>query len=228
MLKIGVVLSGCGFLDGAEINEAVCTLLAIDRQGAKSVAFAPDAPQADVVDHTNGDPTKKSAAGPARNMMMEAARIVRGEISPTANLNVNDLDALVFPGGFGAAKNLCNFAAAGPECTIRPEIAQAIRDAHKLQKPIGAICIAPALVAAAFRGTAVHPTLTIGDDAGTAASLEKMGARHVNCSISECVVDELHKIVSTPAYMYRARISQAAQGIDRLITEVIRLAKARG
>lgn len=217
--RIGVVLAGCGFQDGAEINEAVLTLLAIDKAGHASFAFAPDAHQAGVVDHY-----KKSPAQESRNILAESARIVRGAIRPVSELNIHEIDALIFPGGFGAAKNLCNFATAGADCAVRPEILTIIRDAHAAGIPIGAICISPAILAAAFRGTGVHPVLTIGNDAGTAAALEKMGARHKNCNVRDCVVDESCKIVTTPAYMYPARLSEAAEGIEKLVHAVVRLA----
>lgn len=219
MKNISIVLAGCGFLDGAEIHESVCALLALDRLGYKYSAFAPDAPQADVVDHIH-----KKPGGPPRNIMIEAARIVRGDIRSTSELYMKDFDAIVFPGGFGAAKNLCNFASAGADCVARPEIVAVLREAHRLGKPIGAICIAPALVAAAFRGTDVHPILTIGNDSGTAAALEKMGAKHQNCDVRNCIVDEKNKIVSTPAYMLARRISEASEGIEKLVAAVARLA----
>jgi enhancing lycopene biosynthesis protein 2 len=219
MTHFAVVLSGCGYLDGAEIHESVCTLLAIDRIGAEWTAFAPDAPQSDVVDHVNRTP-----GGHPRNILAESARIARGHIHPTTALEVSKFDALVFPGGFGAAKNLCNFATAGADCQARPEIVTVIREAHRLGKPIGAICIAPAVIAAAFRGTPVHPTLTIGNDASTAKALASMGANHQNCDVRHCVVDEAARIVTTPAYMLAKRIGEAAEGIERLVKEVARLA----
>lgn len=219
MTKFAVLLSGCGFLDGSEIHESVATLIAIDRRGIEWEAYAPDVSQSDVVDHRTRTP-----GGPARSVLAEAARIARGRVQPTTALDAKKVDAIVLPGGFGAAKNLCNFAAAGADCAVRPEIAAALREAHRLGKPIGAVCIAPALVAATFRGTDVHPTLTIGNDPGTARVLETMGARHQNCDVRHCVVDEKNRIVSTPAYMYDTRVSDAAAGIDALVGEVARLA----
>ncbi len=219
MIQVGVILSGCGFLDGAEIHEAVSTLLALDRAGATWVAFAPDVAQADVVDHAASTPESG-----ARNVLRESARIVRGEIEPTTALDMAKLDALVLPGGFGAAKNLCDFATAGPAARVRPEIQAALRDAHRRGKPIGAICIAPALVAASFRGTDVHPELTIGDDPETARALVSMGAIHRTCDVRSVVVDRKNRIVSTPAYMLARRISEAAEGIEKLVAEVLRLA----
>lgn len=229
MTRIAVVLSGCGFLDGAEITEAVSTLIALDRHGADWVAFAPDAPAADLVDHR-----LQKGGGEPRNIMTESARITRGRIEPLSTLDMGAtrgstagipaFDAIVFPGGFGVAKNLCNFAVAGPECTVLPELKNALREAHRLRKPIGAICIAPALVAAAFRGTSVAPLLTIGNDPGTAAALTAMGARHENCDVHQCVVDEANLIVSTPAYMFKPKASEAADAILALVRHVVRLA----
>jgi len=226
MAKFAVILSGCGFLDGSEIHESVATLLAIDRLGIEWEAYAPDANQTDVIDHVTRARAGSQSSG-GRNILSESARIVRGRIRPMASLDPTNIDAILLPGGYGAAKNLCNFAAAGADCSVRPEVAAALRKAHSLGKPIGAICIAPAVVAAAFRGTDTHPTLTIGTDAATAKALEAMGARHRNCDVRDCVVDEKNRIVSTPAYMTATRISEAAEGIEKLVSEVARLAVVR-
>jgi enhancing lycopene biosynthesis protein 2 len=220
MTKVGVCLSGCGFLDGSEIHEAVLTLLALDRAGAEIVCMAPDAPQRDVVDHRTGKPT-----GEQRNVLAEAARIARGRIVDVAGVKAADLDALVFPGGFGAAKNLCDFALAGADASADEAVARLVRDMHAARKPIGAVCIAPALIASAFKGSPTHPELTIGNDAGTAQALESMGARHTTCPVTEFRVDEANRIVSTPAYMYDERISNVAQGVEKLVGEVLRLAQ---
>jgi len=220
MTKVGVCLSGCGYLDGSEIHEAVLTLLALDRAGAQIVCMAPDAPQREVVDHRTG-----KASGETRNMLCEAARIARGKIVDVAQVKAAELDALIFPGGFGAAKNLCDFALAGADAKANATIARLVRDMHAARKPIGAVCIAPALLASAFKGSATHPKLTIGNDKGTAQALEKMGARHEACPVTEFRVDEENRIVSTPAYMYDERISNVAQGVERLVGEVLRLAR---
>jgi enhancing lycopene biosynthesis protein 2 len=220
MTKVGVCLSGCGFLDGSEIHEAVLTLLALDRAGAEIVCMAPDAPQRDVIDHRSG-----KATGETRNVMAEAARIARGKIVDVAKVKASDLDALVFPGGFGAAKNLCDFALAGPDARANEVVARLVREMHAARKPIGAVCIAPALIASAFKGSSTHPKLTIGNDAGTAKALEGMGARHESCPVTEFRVDEQNRIVSTPAYMYDERISNVAKGVEKLVGEVLRLAQ---
>lgn len=218
MKKVGVVLSGCGVKDGAEIHESVLTLLAIDRAGARAVCLAPDVPQAAVTNHLTGKP-----AGGARNVLEESARIARGEIRDIKTVKVSDVDALVFPGGFGAALNLCDFASKGGDCTVQPEVARLIREVRAAGKPLGFICIAPA-IAARVLGAEHKVQLTIGDDAGTAKALEKMGAKHVKCAVRDVVVDAANKVVSTPAYMLAGRISEAADGIEKLVKKVLELA----
>lgn len=215
--KIGVVLSGCGVMDGSEIHEAVLTLLALDRAGAKAVCMAPDIEQSDVVDHAAGKPASET-----RRVLVEAARIARGEIRNVADVKEGDVDALVFPGGFGAAKNLCDFARNGSDAKVNPDVARLARDVHKAGKPLGAICIAPALVAALFRGEK-QVELTIGNDAGTAAKLEAMGARHVIRKVDEIHVDRKNKLVTTPAYMLARSIGEAATGIEKLVKAVLDL-----
>lgn len=218
---VGVVLSGCGFLDGSEIHEAVCTLLFLDRAGATVRCYAPDVAQQHVVDHRRGEP----APGETRNVLVESARIARGKIEPLDRADPERLDALILPGGFGAAKNLSNFATAGGEAAARPELVALLRGMHQRGKPIGVVCIAPAVLAAALRGTSTHATLTIGDDAGTAEALERMGAVHRTCPVTEFVVDEANRIVSTPAYMYDARISEIAAGVEKLVTAVVEMCR---
>ncbi len=222
MVKVGVVLAGCGFLDGSEIHEAVLTLLFLDRAGAQVVCMAPDIAQKHVVDHRTFKPT-----GEQRNVLAEAARIARGKIVDIAVVQACDLDGVILPGGFGAAKNLCDFATAGPNATPHAEVARLVRDMHAAKKPIGAVCISPAVVASAFKGSAVHATMTIGEDAGTASALEAMGAVHVKCPVKEFRVDEANRVVTTPAYMYEARIAEVAVGIEKLVGEVLRLAAAK-
>jgi len=213
--RVAVLLSGCGFLDGSEIHEAVCTLLAIDRAGATYQAFAPDKPQIDVVNHALQQP----AAGEQRNVLVEAGRIARGNVQPVSKLKMADHDAVVLPGGYGAAKNLVNYAVKGVDCDIDPAVAQVLKEAHSLKKPIGAICIAPVVIARAL-GT-VHPTLTIGSDEATAADIEKLGGRHQQAATTDIAVDETNRIVSTPAYMTAERISQVWEGVSKLVDRVL-------
>jgi enhancing lycopene biosynthesis protein 2 len=208
--RIGVVLSGCGVYDGSEIHEAVFTLLAIDRNGAEAVCMAPNT-EFPEVNHLTG-----AVTGAKRNALVESARIARGKIRCLKEVHAADLDAIVFPGGFGAAKNLCNFAEKGAGAEIHPEVARLLREMAAARKPICAICIAPTLVAATL-GKEYGPQVTIGTDVGTAAAINATGGRHVECPVSEFVVDRENRIVSTPAYMLAERISEAADGIERAI-----------
>jgi enhancing lycopene biosynthesis protein 2 len=216
MKKIGVVLSGCGVRDGSEIHEAVFTLLAIDQAGCEAVCMAPDA-EFPVTDHLT-----MRESGEKRNVLVESARIARGNIRNIRDVTAVDMDAIIFPGGFGAAKNLCDFAVNGAGATAHPEVVRLLKEMAAARKPIGAICIAPALIATVL-GKEYATILTIGTDAGTAAELEKTGARHQECPVTEFVVDAKNKIVSTPAYMLANRISEAYEGIEKCVREVIKL-----
>jgi enhancing lycopene biosynthesis protein 2 len=216
--RVAVVLSGCGFLDGAEIQEAVCTLLSLDRRKARVQAFAPDVPQMHVVDHLRGEP----AAGAARGVLAESARIVRGQVKDLALARAADFDALVFPGGYGAAKNLCSYAVEGRKLQVNPEVARLVREIHSAQKPIGFICIAPVIGAKLLGGGGVK--LTIGNDPGTAADVESFGAKHVVCKVEEACVDERLKVVSTPAYMLGPSVGPVSQGIDKLVSALLEMA----
>jgi len=220
MKRIGVVLSGCGVYDGSEIHEAVLALLYLDKAGAEVQCFAPDKPQRDVINHLKGE----TAAGEQRNVLVEAARIARGNIKPLSELSVEALDALVFPGGFGAAKNLSAFAVEGPAGEVEAEVGRVIRAAVDQGKVVGAICIAPAVIAKALEGTGRTPKLTIGTDSGTAGALETMGALHCSASVSEVCVDEGNRLVSTPAYMLGQSIAEVAVGIEAFVTKVMELA----
>lgn len=217
MKKVGVVLSGSGVYDGSEIHEAVITLLAIAREGAEAVCFAPDKTQTDVINHLTGDPMIES-----RNVLIEAARIARGSIQPLAQASANDLDALVVPGGFGAAKNLSSFASLGGECAVDAGLKRLALEMHQAGKPLGFICIAPAMLPKIFD---FPLRLTIGTDIDTAEVLEDMGAEHVPCPVDDIVVDEENKVVTTPAYMLAQNIAEAASGIEKLVARVLVLAE---
>jgi enhancing lycopene biosynthesis protein 2 len=219
MARVGVILSGCGVQDGSEIHEAVLTLLALDRAGADAVVAAPDRDQAEVVDHRTG---KKSRS--RRNVLTESARIARGAISDVADLRADDLDAVVLPGGFGAAKNLSTFAVDGADCTVDEDVAKLLRAMHKAGKPIAALCIAPAILARVL-GKKAAPDLTVGNDPDTAAALEKMGAKHHETSVTQVLVDDANRIVSTPCYMLAERIGDVATGIEKAVGTVLRLAE---
>jgi enhancing lycopene biosynthesis protein 2 len=216
MKKIGVVLSGCGVYDGSEIQEAVFTLLAIDRQGCEAVCMAPDV-DLSVINHLTSQET-----GEKRSVLVESARIARGAIRDIKGVTAAELDAIVFPGGFGAAKNLCDFAMKGSAASVNPEVSRLLKEMAVAKKPIGAVCIAPALIAAVL-GREYAPTVTIGTDAGTAAEIDKTGAIHQTCPVTEFVIDRKNKLVTSPAYMLAKRISEVAEGIDKCVKEVIDL-----
>ena len=214
--KVGVLLSGCGVYDGSEIHEAVITLLALDRAGAETICLAPDVPQAHVVNHLTGE----EETGAVRNVLVEAARIARGEIKDLAKVSAADLDALIIPGGFGAAKNLSDFAFKGPDGTVQPEVSRILNEMTDAGKPVGAICIAPATLTMSL-GKKLNPEVTIGSDQGTAAAIEALGGKHVSSMVQDIVVDSRNKIVTTPAYMLGPGIKDVAQGIEKLVAEVL-------
>jgi enhancing lycopene biosynthesis protein 2 len=216
--KVGVVLSGCGVYDGAEIHESVVVLLAIDRLGAEAVMCAPDVEQMHVVNHLTGEVDE----GAKRNVLVESARIARGSIRDVATVNADELDALILPGGFGAAKNLCDFAVKGVDCEVDPGVAALVRAVHAQAKPVAAVCIAPALLAKVLGDES--PALTIGNDVATAGALESMGAAHVECPVKEFVVDRERKLVSSPAYMLAENISEAAEGIEKTVQTLLEMA----
>jgi enhancing lycopene biosynthesis protein 2 len=216
--KIGVVLSGCGVYDGAEIHESVVTLLAIDRLGGKAVMCAPDVTQLHVVNHLTGEVEE----GAERNVLVESARIARGEIRDVTSVMADELDALILPGGFGAAKNLCDFAVKGSDCDVDPGVAALVRAVHQQGKPVAAVCIAPALIARVLGDEG--PQLTIGNDADTADALQTMGAAHIDCPVNEFVVDHDRKLISSPAYMLASNISEAAEGIERTVEALLEMA----
>lgn len=218
MPNVGVLLSGCGFLDGAEIHEAVLTLLALDQKKATIVCCAPDADQPAVVDHRTKQP-----AAVQRNMLAEAARIARCEIRDAAQVKAAQLDALILPGGFGAAKNLCSFATDGPNCSVLPAAEKLVGDMLVAGKPIGAICIAPALLARVAQLRKCRLKLTIGNDPCTAKAIAAMGCEHENCAVTEICVDKPNKVVSTPAYMLGPGPAAVNEGIRKLVDQVLAL-----
>ncbi|MES2817471.1 MAG: isoprenoid biosynthesis glyoxalase ElbB [Pseudomonadota bacterium] len=213
--KIAVVLSGCGVYDGAEIQESVITLLRLDQRGAQVQCFAPNVPQLHVVDHYSGDEMAES-----RNVLVEAARIVRGQIKDVREAKVEDFDALILPGGFGVAKNLSDFAVSGANCQVQPDVLALAQAFAAANKPIGLICIAPVLAAQIY-GAGV--TCTVGNDADTTAELGKMGVNHEECEVGEIVEDTARKLISTPAYMLAQSISEVSSGINKLVDRVLEL-----
>ncbi len=214
MGKVAVVLSGCGVYDGAEIHESVLTLLRLSELGVSYQCLAPNIEQMHVVNHLTGE----VAEGERRNVLVEAARIARGDVLDLKEARADDYDALFVPGGFGAAKNLCDFAVKGADMTVQPDFLKFAVDMHKAGKPIGLMCIAPAMSARIF-GEGVD--CTIGTDAETAAAIEAMGGNHINCPVEEAVIDRQRKLVTTPAYMLAGNVAEAASGIHRLVDEVL-------
>jgi enhancing lycopene biosynthesis protein 2 len=219
MKKVAVILSGCGVYDGSEIHEAVLTLLALARAGAKVTCTAPDIAQKHVINHVKGEVMEDED----RNLMLEAARISRGDIQPLDSLKIEDFDAAIFVGGYGAAKNLSSFAFDGAAYDADPTIVNMIQSAHEIGIPQGFMCIAPVLAARALGDQKI--ALTIGNDPTTAAALESKGATHINCEVNDIVVDEPNRIVSTPAYMLAQSILEAESGINKLVAAVLNLAK---
>jgi len=219
MAKIGVILSGCGVYDGSEIHEAVITLLAIDRAGAEAVCMAPDVKQMHVINHLTGEVSENES----RNVLVEAARIARGKIKDIKDVSTDDFDALILPGGFGAAKNLCDFAVKGPACDVNHEVARLVRNTIMAKKPLAAVCIAPALIAKVLGDDKLAHRLTIGTDADTAQAVETMGATHVVCPVRECVIDRENKLITSPAYMLAGRISEAADGIEKTVKALLEM-----
>ena len=215
MPKIAVVLSGCGVYDGAEIHESVITLLALDRAGAEVVCCAPNIPQLHVIDHASGE-----VAGEARNVAVESSRIARGAVVALDQLDVSGVDGVIFPGGFGAAKNLCDYAVNGPAMTVQPEVERVVREARAAGKPLAFLCIAPVIAARLLPGVRV----TIGADPGTAGHIEELGGRHVECPVDDFVEDEEQNVLTAPAYMLGPGIKEVAAGIERLVARLIELA----
>lgn len=216
MKRVAVVLAGCGVYDGSEIHEAVLTLLALDQRGIGYQCFAPDIEQMHVVNHLSGE----VAEGESRNVLVEAARIARGNIKPLAEARGEDFDALVVPGGFGAAKNLSDFAVAGAAMAVQPELLALGRAMRAADKAVALICIAP-VMAAAICGEGSR--CTIGSDADTAAAIEAMGGEHLGCPVTEARVDRQRKLVTTPAYMLDVSIAEVQRGIDNSIAELAEL-----
>ncbi len=215
MKKIAVVLSGSGVFDGSEIHEATLTLLAIARNKAEYQCFAPDVDQAHVINHLTGEEMTEK-----RNVLIESARIARGNIKPLSEYNVADFDAIVFPGGFGAAKNLCTFAFDGVDCKIHPDVEFAVRNTVEAGKPVGALCIAPVIIAKIFG----EVKLTIGHDEGTITAIEQMGSTHEKTTHGQVVVDEKYKVVTTPCYMLDATIDQIADGAENIVKKILEIA----
>ncbi len=211
--KFAVVLSGCGVYDGAEIHEATMTMLSILEEGGVYQCFAPDMPQYHVINHLTGEEMNES-----RNVLVESARIARGDIKPLSQFKASDYDALIFPGGFGAAKNLSTVAFDGADAKVQPEVENAIKQMLAVHKPIGALCIAPAVVARVIQGVEV----TIGNDPGTAEAIEKMGSKHVVTTHGQVVHDHKYNVFTTPCYMLDATILDIKEDAGLVVKEMMK------
>lgn len=212
--RVGVLLSGCGVFDGSEIHEAVLSLLMLDRAGAESICMAPDMDQFNVINHIT-----KSVMDEKRNVLVESARIARGNIKDLKDIKASDLDALIMPGGLGAANNLSDFAAKGSEASVHPEVARLLQEMVSAGKPVGAICISPAILAKALSDK--KPEVTIGNNPDTASAITKMGGEHVTCAVDKICVDKKNKLVTTPAYMLGPGIKDVAAGIEKLVDKIL-------
>ena len=213
---IAVILSGCGAHDGSEIRESVLSLLAIERNGAKARCFAPDIVQNDVINHLTGEPSNET-----RNVLVESARIARGEITDLADFNASEVDAILFPGGMGAIKNLSSIARHGADASITPFVLKALKSMRQAKKPIGALCISPAMLAVAFGDV----TVTIGDDTDTAAMIEKSGSQHQTGRHGDAIIDEKAKIVTAPAYMLASTLSDIEADADSVVKGLLSFLK---
>lgn len=215
--RVAMILAGCGVYDGSEIQEAVACIFALSAAGAETVFFAPDKVQAHVIDHTTGQPMEES-----RNVLVEAARIARGNITPLAGLDARDFDALVIPGGFGAAKNLCTFAFDGEKMTVEPDVDAAMRAFREAGKPIGMCCIAPVIAAKSLGSKEHPPSLTLGADSEAAESAVAMGASHQVRAVDQIAEDNTHNLITAPAYMYGdASPHEIQAGITKMIESVL-------
>lgn len=219
--NVGVLLSGCGVFDGAEVQESTMALLELDRRGANIICLAPDRPQYSVMDHT-----RRQSVNDERNILEESARIARGAIRSLSDVRQEDLDALIIPGGHGVGKNLCRYLVDGIECAVDADVAGLINNLLDAGKPIGAICLAPVLVARVAGARGLKPRLTIGNNEKIAADLVAMGAEHIVCDETCIVVDPVLRIVSTPAYMCATRLSRLAGGVEKLVAQVLEMAYA--
>lgn len=224
MTTAAVVLSGCGVFDGSEIHESVAILFHLSRLGVEYQCFAPDMDQPQVIDHASGKPSP----GEKRNILSESARIARGKIRPLSDLKAQDFDAVFFPGGFGAAKNLSSFAVDGAGCSVLADVERVVKSFHEAEKPVGMCCIAP-VIAARVLGTASGGPgvkVTIGDDAGAAGAIAAMGAENVVKPVTEALVDSANRVITAPAYMYEAPIHEVMEGIGEMVERTLALAEA--
>lgn len=213
-IQVAVILSGCGVYDGAEVHESTLTLLALDRAGASYQCFAPDIDQMHVINHISGEEMAET-----RNVLIESARIARGAVKPLSDFKASDFDAIMFPGGFGGAKNLCNFAVKGADCDVNSDVEKAVKSMVAADKPIGALCIVPAMIAKILEGA----TVTIGQDDDTAKAIESMGAQHIKTMHGGVIRDDRYKLVTSPCYMLDSTVSQIADGAENAVKALLEL-----
>uniref|UniRef100_A0A3Q2XS25 Zgc:162944 n=2 Tax=Hippocampus comes TaxID=109280 RepID=A0A3Q2XS25_HIPCM len=221
--RVAVVLAGCGVYDGSEIHEASSILVHLSRGGASVNMFAPNVEQMHVVDHAKGEPTQEK-----RNVLVESARLARGNIQDLSKLSVKDHDAIIFPGGFGAAKNLCTWAVKGKDCSVNSEVKAVLEAFHSEGKPIGLCCISPVLAAKVFPGCEVTVGLENDDKypntTDTAAAINQLGCKHMSTAVSQSHVDHKNKLVTTCAFMCDAPIHEVFDGIGSMVQGVLKLA----
>ena len=210
--QVALILSGCGVFDGSEIYETTLTLLRLDQLGIAYECFAPDVAQHHVINHGTGDEMEET-----RNVLVESARLARGKVRPLEELSADDFDALILPGGFGAAKNLCDFAVKGEDLELVAGLQDAVQPFHAAGKPIGVMCIAPVMVPKLL-GEGI--SVTIGNDASVSGAISAQGGLHKSCEVTDIVVDAANRVVTTPAYLLAERISEAAQGIFKLVERI--------
>ncbi len=213
MKKFAIILAGCGVYDGAEIHEAVMSMFAVMKNGAEYQLFAPDIAQHHVVNHLTGTEMPET-----RNVLVESARIARGKIKPLTELDMRNFDAMLFPGGFGVAKNLCSFAFKGADCDVHPQVSKVVREAVSLRKPIGALCISPVLLAKILGDV----TITVGPDEQDAEQVKAMGANHIATKHAEVIIDAKHRLFSTPCYQLDSTIVQIAEGADNIVKAMLK------
>jgi enhancing lycopene biosynthesis protein 2 len=221
-VRVGVVLSGCGVFDGSEITEAVSILIALDKRKARIICMAPNIAQSETINHTTKKPDSQN-----RRVMEEAARIARGNIRDIAGVRAEELDALVFPGGYGAVKNLSTFAADGGDCKVNEHVERLLREMVKAKKPLGLACIAPVLAARVLGTAGLKPKVTIGCDKGTADAINAMKAEHQNTGETDICIDERNRLVTTPCYMNNVGPWTVYQGADNMVEQILRMAGSR-
>ena len=217
MNKVGVVLSGCGHQDGSEIHEAVFTLHALEKAEAEAIIMAPDMDQFHVINHLNGNEDLSES----RNILVESARIARGKVVDVASVSGHQLDALIFPGGTGMAKNIFDYSMAGINCTVISDVQRLVVEILEADKPLGAICIAPVMVAKILEYLGRTGTVTGGFNVEINNDIKAMGINTIEVGAEEIVVDKENKIVTTPAYVEAKSMNESFTGIEKLVNKVL-------